>query len=280
MTKYFVISVDLEEWFHSIWFDPKEVISRHFKDRIPFTDLMTTTRRLLDLFEKYSINTTFFCLIETARRYPDTLKTIGEAGHEIALHGVDHNSFWKNRDQFRDDLLIGKKALEALSGSKVIGYRAPNFKMPQWGFEELSELGFLYDSSLVPCFRIPGWYGSRNTPTQPHKVLTDTSYIFEFPLTVFPFLRIPGSGGWFLRNFGLNWVKLLVKLHLKGNDMAVFYLHPWEVSDRNPPLPEIPFHVFRRTGEWTLESLRQIIEAFKGSVSFTSFKSYLKDNSD
>jgi len=275
--KYFVLSVDFEEWFHSNWFNPAEVMAHHFGGKTPETDLRTTTRRLLDLFEDYSIKSTFFCLLNTSQRYPEAFREIVASGHEIALHGIDHQN-GESQQQFGKSLCFGKDALEELSGSKVLGYRAPNFKMPLWGFKELSDSGFLYDSSLIPCLSIPGWYGSAKTPTHPYKVFTERSYLFEFPLTVFPVLRLPGSGGWFLRNFGLNWVKTLFKLHLKRNDLAVLYLHPWEVSYENPLLPEIPFHVFRRTGRWTLESLKRLIETFRDQVHFTSFQEYLKDN--
>jgi polysaccharide deacetylase family protein (PEP-CTERM system associated) len=274
--KYFVLSIDFEEWFHSDWFNPKEVIARHFGGKIPETDLRRSVRHLLELFDDYSIKTTFFCLLRTSQRYPEVLKTVVESGHEIAFHGIDHQN-GEDEEQFRDDLNIGKRALEELSGSKVIGYRAPNFKIPSWAFEALSDSGFIYDSSLIPCLRIPGWYGSARTPTHPYKIFTERSHVLEFPLTVFPFLRLPGSGGWFLRNFGLDWVKTLFRLHLRQSDLAVLYLHPWEVSDENPLLPEIPFHVFRRTGKWTLESLRSLIETFRKDVHFTSFQGYLED---
>jgi len=275
--KYFVISIDVEEWFHSNWFNPKEVISRYYKGKFPLTDIEVTITRLLDLFERYSINSTFFCLVETSKIYPEILKMIVDAGHEIALHGVNHDTISEDSEKFKYDLIYGRKILEKLCGLNIIGYRAPNFQIPSWAFQELSELGFLYDSSLVPCVKIPGWYGSSKIPTHPHKIITRKGYIIEFPLTVFPILRIPGSGGWFLRNFGLKWVELLYKLHLTRNDLAVLYLHPWEISDNNKGLPEIPFHVFRRTGKWTLDSLTRIIENFQDDVCFTSFQGYLQE---
>jgi len=276
--KKFIITIDFEEWFHSEWFNPNEVISRYFSGKKPTTDTWKTMKKLLDLFKRYSINATFFCLVETSKIYPDIIKMIVDDGHEIALHGVSHQNI-VDRERFRKDICYGKCFLEELSGSEVLGYRAPNFKIPLWGFKVLSESGFIYDSSLVPCFSIPGWYGSSSTPTRPYVVWPGKYDLIEFPLTVFPLLRIPGSGGWFLRNFGFKWIKILLKTHLRKHDIAILYLHPWELSEDNPKLPEIPFHVFRRTGKWTLENLRRIIENFKDYVSFTSFKEYLNENS-
>jgi polysaccharide deacetylase family protein (PEP-CTERM system associated) len=281
--KYILISVELEEWFDSKWFDPRSVISRHYDD-FPVSDIRTTTRRLLKLFDSRSVTATFFGVLNTCKSYPGIIDDIVKANHEVGLHGNDHKSIRQlGERRFREEVQYAKNELEKLSGQKVIGYRAPNFEVTREALRIIADLGFTYDSSINPCLKIPRWYGWPTCPTRPFKLLFQEDVymknggIIEFPLSVFPFVRLPGSGGWYLRNFGLNWVKLLLKLHLKRQNIAVFYIHPWEISDNNPKFPEIPFHVFRRTGNWTLRALGSIIDTFKNYVAFKSFKEFLEN---
>lgn len=46
--------------------------------------------RLLDMLEDHQIRSTFFVPGYTARRYPQTVRDIVAAGHEVAHHGYQH----------------------------------------------------------------------------------------------------------------------------------------------------------------------------------------------
>ena len=86
--------------------------------------------------------------------------------------------------------------------------------------------------------------------------------IKEFPMTVLPYLRLPGAGGWFLRNAGYHWTRNVVKFSLKKTGYGMIYIHPWEVSDSNPCIKDAQFHVFRNTGQKTMRNLERLIETF------------------
>ena len=51
--------------------------------------------RILALLEKYDIKSTFFIPGLTLETYPDMVKKIAAAGHEIGHHGWTHVPSWK-----------------------------------------------------------------------------------------------------------------------------------------------------------------------------------------
>jgi peptidoglycan/xylan/chitin deacetylase (PgdA/CDA1 family) len=253
------ITVDVEEWFHSNWFDVPDVIERYYKGKYPKTDVVKTTKELVDTFDSYGVETTFFVLGETATKYPAIIEILSDSQHEIACHGWYHNKIYDDLTEFKKDVLRFKKDICPFSQ----GFRFPNFGYSNEKFKFLSEEGFKYDSSIVPCLNIPGWYGNFKSPLKPYNLnLGDGRFIMEFPMSVLPYLRLPGAGGWFLRNISYQWSKTVLKFSLKKNGYGMIYVHPWEISKSNPHIKEIPFHVFRNTGQKLFKNLKNLIETF------------------
>jgi peptidoglycan/xylan/chitin deacetylase (PgdA/CDA1 family) len=106
--------------------------------------------RILRLLDTHGIRATFFVPGYTARRYPDVVRSVVDAGHEIAHHGYLHETLvGVDEATERKYLEQGLEALEEVTGIRPIGYRAPmwelNYRSPKLLFDE----GFLYDSSLM-----------------------------------------------------------------------------------------------------------------------------------
>ena len=76
MTKLFSFTVDLEE-YDLLYFNHLDYKYRN-DYFIYFTD------HILDLFDKYNLKATFFCLGYLAEKYPKVIKSIHFRGHEIA----------------------------------------------------------------------------------------------------------------------------------------------------------------------------------------------------
>lgn len=255
MMKIF-LTVDVEEWFHTNWFDSDSIINKYYGGREPETDVLATTSELINLFDKYNAKATFFILGETAVKYPDLITILEESPHEFACHGFYHNKVYLNNTEFMRDVQRFKKEVKA----DVQGFRFSNFGFTDEKLQILIKEGFSYDSSVVPCLKIPGWYGESDVPLAVYeKQIGDGMSITEFPLSVMPYLRLPGSGGWFLRNIGYLWVKFVIKSAIKRSGYGMIYIHPWEISTNNPKFKEIPFHVFRNTGNPTFKSLEKLI---------------------
>ena len=112
------------------------------------------TRRLLDLCDEYGVRGTFFTLGWVAERWPDLVREIRDAGHELATHGQDHRRVTSmTPEQFREDVRRSKRTIEDVAGVEVIGYRAPSYSIVRetmWAVDILAEEGFRYDSSIFP----------------------------------------------------------------------------------------------------------------------------------
>lgn len=258
--KFLTITVDVEEWFHSNWFDADHIIKTYYDGKTPQSDVVHDINKIITMFDTLDIRATFFVLGGTVERYPSIIDSIKDAGHEIASHGYYHQNNGINVDLFREDIREFRRNVY----SHVKGYRFPNYIFQSNVLEVLSDEGFLYDSSMVPSFNVPGWYRNPSAPIKPYICpLNNDQQILEFPISVSPFLRFPGAGGWFLRNASVIWTYHIIMSQLKRNGYANLYFHNWEIMDNAPNHPGIPFHVFRNTGIPMMKRIRFLIELWK-----------------
>ena len=127
---------------------------------------------------------TFFVLGWIAERYPDLVRRIQKEGHEIACHGYAHRLVYtQSKDEFREDIKRAKSILEDITGSEVVGYRAPSYSITnksKWALEILVEEGFKYDSSIFPIRH--DFYGLPEAPRFPFAVFLNGNDNFEFSM--------------------------------------------------------------------------------------------------
>ena len=144
--------------------------------------------RLLALLAEYELPATFFVPGLTAERYPETVRRIAEAGHEIGHHSYSHRSpVDLSESEERADF---ERALAALGklGVDPSGHRAALWEA-SWRTPALvAEYGMSYDSSLMDSDR-------------PYRLGTDGGTVIELPRTggsttgsSTPFCRAPTSG--------------------------------------------------------------------------------------
>ena len=106
--------------------------------------------RILDLLARHEIQATFFVPGFSAHRYPDVVRSIAEAGHEIAHHSYFHENTVGMDEKTEADMIdLGLRALWDVAGVRPTGYRAPMWEMNYHTPKLLAERGFLYDSSLM-----------------------------------------------------------------------------------------------------------------------------------
>src|SRR3954462_11218459 len=119
------LTVDVEDYFQVSAFEA--VVSRTAWNRFE-SRVCRNTERLLALFDEFDVHATFFVLGWVADRFPELVRQIAAAGHEVASHGYPHQLIYHlTPSQFRDDLRRARVALEVASGRPVVGYRAPSF---------------------------------------------------------------------------------------------------------------------------------------------------------
>ena len=106
--------------------------------------------RLLNLFKKYNLKTTWFAPGHSIETFPDQMKMIVDAGHEIGAHGYSHeNPIAMTPKQEEDVLLKSIELIKDLTGKKPTGYVAPWWEFSNVTNELLLKHGIKYDHSLM-----------------------------------------------------------------------------------------------------------------------------------
>jgi len=110
----------------------------------------TGARRLLRVLDRAGVQATFFVPGWVAERWPDVVRAIRDAGHEIGHHGYLHESSrGASRELEAERFLRGLDALERVAGVRPVGYRAPMWEASSNLPGLLAEHEFRYDSSLM-----------------------------------------------------------------------------------------------------------------------------------
>jgi peptidoglycan/xylan/chitin deacetylase (PgdA/CDA1 family) len=105
--------------------------------------------RILDLLARHELPATFFIPGHTALAYPDLVRRIQAAGHELGHHGWVHEGLSTLAPaKEREYLLRGLEALDSVAGVRPAGYRAPGVDVSVNTVEILLEHGFSYDASF------------------------------------------------------------------------------------------------------------------------------------
>lgn len=233
------MTVDVEDFFHVSAFE-SIIKPEQWQEYQPRVDM--NTRRLLDLFAKTGVKSTFFVLGWVAERYPELIKEIHQQGHEVASHGYAHRrASEQTREEFFEDVKRSKDHLENLLGIEIQGYRAPSFSIGytnEWAFEVLAELGFKYSSSTYPVKH--DLYG---TPDWPRFAYKRPENIIEIPIPTLKMMgkQVPIGGGGYFRLYPYKMTQKLVTKYLRQEKQPYsFYFHPWEIDAEQPRLTDAP----------------------------------------
>ncbi len=106
--------------------------------------------RLLDLFDKLGIKTTWFIPGHSAETFPEQMKDVAKRGHEIGIHGYSHENpiaMTPEQEEAVLDKCIG--LITELSGKRPTGYVAPWWEFSNVSNELLLKKGIKYDHSLM-----------------------------------------------------------------------------------------------------------------------------------
>jgi peptidoglycan-N-acetylglucosamine deacetylase len=108
------------------------------------------TPRLLKMFDKYDLRTTWFIPGHSIETFPEQTQQVVDAGHEIGMHGYSHeNPISMTPTQERTVMERCVELIEKASGRRPTGYVAPWWEFSPVTNELLLELGIKYDHSLM-----------------------------------------------------------------------------------------------------------------------------------
>ena len=106
--------------------------------------------RLLDLFDKLGIKTTWFIPGHSADTFPEQMKDVARRGHEIGIHGYTHeNPIAMTPEQEEEVLDRCIEVITKLAGKPPTGYVAPWWEFSNVTNELLLKKGIKYDHSLM-----------------------------------------------------------------------------------------------------------------------------------
>jgi len=232
-----ILTIDVEDWAQST-LDYDLPISERVLDN---------THRLLEILAEFGVHGTFFVQTLVAEKYPELIRRVATAGHEIASHGHRHIPLFElTPTEFAEDLRYSLRILGQFSPYPVQGYRAPDFSIRRdtlWALEVLREQGIRYSSSIYPFQG--NRYGVPDVSPQPHEIVNG---LIEIPLSVVRFAgrNWPVAGGGYLRVLPYWITRWAVgRINAEGRP-AVVYLHPYELDSQEMRLfrEQIPRHLY------------------------------------
>jgi len=112
------------------------------------------------LFDALDVRATFFAIGADVPRNADLLRALADEGHEIANHPQRHlyDLTRQPKETMRDEVREAADTIEAATGRRPVGFRAPGYTITDALFEVLEEEGVRYDSSVFPC---PAYYAAK-----------------------------------------------------------------------------------------------------------------------
>jgi peptidoglycan-N-acetylglucosamine deacetylase len=205
--------------------------------------------RVLDLLERHKIPATFFVPAVSAKLYPEQMKRIVGAGHEVGLHGWIHerNSLLEEADE-RDLMQRASAALTEITGKKPVGLRTPSWDYSPNTAKLVKELGLLYDSSLM-------------ADDSPYEVVIEgkPTGIVELPvewiLDDYPYFAMDRFGSSRPHSAPSHvleiWKAEFDRAHEEGG-LFVLTMHPHVIGHRSriTMLEELVKHMRARPGVW------------------------------
>jgi polysaccharide deacetylase family protein (PEP-CTERM system associated) len=227
------LSIDVDE-FVSAFADAYNITPRTPYEK----NISKEISHILILLKDMGIFATFFINGKSVAAFPDVMKKIRDAGHEIGCHGYSHKFInqYETQQEFEEDLERCLDLIYTHTKIKPIGYRAPGntiFFKRDMVLSALKKYDFVYDSS-VTSFGSVKHHGYREAPTEPFKW---DNGIVEFPLSSarFRFFRIPAFGTYFLRLFPVFLTDMAISKLNRENNNIFFYFHAFELFKTRYP---------------------------------------------
>ncbi|KAI5916647.1 XrtA system polysaccharide deacetylase [Thauera sp. 2A1] len=228
---------DVEDYFQVSALAPH--FPRHTWENVPCR-VERNVERILQMLDDHGARGTFFTLGWIAERFPQLVRRIAAAGHEVASHGYAHErASALTPEAFKADIALAKAVLEDITGRLITGYRAPSFSIGKanlWAHDCIAEAGYRYSSSVYPVKH--DHYGIPDAPRFPWRL---DNGLVEVPVTT---LRVfgrnwPAGGGGFFRllPYGVSrWQ--IARVNAQDQQPAIFYFHPWEIDPEQPRVRE------------------------------------------
>ena len=269
-----ILTFDIEEWYlEKILHGGREFRYHQFDEAFA---------KVLNDLDAYGIKATFFCVGKLAVEFPQIIKEIAARGHEVGCHSNEHT--WLNKmtqKQLMNDTKDALKALEDVSGQKVVSYRAPAFSITaenKWAVNILSECGIMNDASIFPTTRDFGGYKSFPQDT-PCVISYMGATLNELPICLTSIVgkNIAYSGGGYFRMLPF-W---LISKSMKNREYNICYFHLNDlIEQRISFMSKTDFEdYFKIPGTIKNRLIRYMKSNIGNGGAYDKFEKLLKNNS-
>ncbi|MBQ4082020.1 MAG: polysaccharide deacetylase family protein [Clostridia bacterium] len=100
------------------------------------------TEILIDILKKYNVKATFFLVGDWVDKYPESVKALYDAGHEIANHSATHPDLSNlSREQVVEQVKACNEKIKAVTGTSPLLLRPPYGAYNNTVIEAVSSLG-------------------------------------------------------------------------------------------------------------------------------------------
>ena len=100
------------------------------------------TQTLIDILAAYNVKATFFVVGTWADRYPESVKALSDAGHEVMTHSDDHAHFSKlSSASIRSNIEQSCGKIEAITGVRPTLFRCPYGEYDDHVIQTLTDMG-------------------------------------------------------------------------------------------------------------------------------------------
>ena len=223
----------------------------------------TGLARCLQVLEAHGVKATFFVPGAVVERYPEQVKRIHAAGHELAAHGYLHESRRGISEEEEQAILEKSEVLlESVTGKKPVGHRGPESIIHPFTPKLLRRRGYLYSSSMKD--RDWAYLWPEGETGRPLVELPGAVRLDDFPYYYLTF-RDPAVRGLYPHRPGQSgWCAELDALAQEGDKIFVLKLHPQMIgrSSRAAMLGDFIAHAKSR-GAWIAtceEVARHVLE--------------------
>jgi polysaccharide deacetylase family protein (PEP-CTERM system associated) len=204
----------------------------------PDDSLPKLTTKILSFLGERDARATFFVVAAVAEAHPDLIERIAAEGHEVALHTCRHERLADlGHADFEADVRKGVEILSRFTDDgRIHGFRAPFFGLSPretWAFDVLRDLGFTYDSSVLPVWNpVCGYF-----PGQSKYVSQLENGLWSVPVSVFKLserIGVPVGGGVYLRLLP-EWVgRWAARRYRAAGEPMNVYFHPYDIDAHAP----------------------------------------------
>ena len=149
-----MLTFDIEEWFHANYSQVNPDVLRE-----KGSNFRANMETILQLCRDSGCKATFFVLGCIGEEYPDVVRAIAREGHDVASHGYGHQlAYNQTFEEFKADVKKSIDILSEVTGTNIVGYRAPSWSIVESNLhylEALEQLGMKYDASIFPGQDLP-----------------------------------------------------------------------------------------------------------------------------